>query len=82
MSGKHETSNGCHFANSTQNFENNCFVALQKKSHLLSVFGWYGRSEREKLILYPSDKEEHNKQPKIHDYNDKDVNWNGNNKNR
>jgi len=30
-----------------------------------------------KLILYHSDKEEQNKQLKEHDYNDKDVNWNG-----
>jgi hypothetical protein len=32
--------------------------------------------------LYPSDKEEHDKEPKKHDYNDKDANWNGNKKKR
>jgi hypothetical protein len=35
-----------------------------------------------KLILYPPDKEEHNKKAEEHDYNDKDVDWNGNKKNR
>ena len=38
---------------------------------------------KRKTDVYPSDKEEQNKQPKEHDYNDKDViNWNGNKKNR
>jgi hypothetical protein len=52
-----------------------------KETQLLSVLA-SKEKEREKLILYHSDKEEHNKQPKVHDYNDKDANWNGNKKNR
>jgi hypothetical protein len=38
--------------------------------------------KKEKLILYPSHKKEHAKEPKKHDYNDKDANWNGNKKKR
>jgi hypothetical protein len=40
------------------------------------------RKRKRKIDVYPSDKEEHNKQPKEHDYNDKDSNCNGNKKNR
>ena len=34
------------------------------------------------MILYSSDKKDHNKEPREHDYNDKDANWNGNKKKR